>query len=140
MTPTFVPRAEWPCVGGTEAGAYYQAESGVVVAVPRPRFVQTAEHARRSLDELYRIADEQGKPQVVLVIVDHVAGQDQGARSVWAREVDTTRYLGLGLVCRSLLSRAIGSFFIGLGRPTIPTRMFNNFEEALAWARRLHLE
>src|SRR5262245_45668980 len=131
MTPTFVPSDDWARVGGTAAGAYFQVEPGVLVAVPQPRFVQTVDSARRSLVELYRIADEQRRGQGVIVIVDNVASQDAAARRVWAREVDGRRYCGLALVCASLLARAIGSFYVGLSRPAIPTRMFATFDEAL---------
>ena len=33
------------------------------------------------------------------------------------------------------LSRAIGSFFIGLSKPPVPTRLFKSIDEALAWLR-----
>ena len=36
------------------------------------------------------------------------------------------------------MSRAIGSFFLGLSRPRTPLRMFGSFDDALAWARELN--
>jgi hypothetical protein len=38
-------------------------------------------------------------------------------------------------VCRSLLARAIGSFFLGIHRPRVPTAMFAGLDEALDWCR-----
>jgi hypothetical protein len=33
------------------------------------------------------------------------------------------------------LSRALGNFFLGLNKPSMPTRLFDDQEQALAWLR-----
>lgn len=137
MMDPLVIEPHWKRVGGTPAGAYYQIEPGILVAVPRQDFVQTALDARRSLVEFYRIADEMRRALVLVILVDRVASQDGESRRMWAGETDRSRYRALALVCSRLLARAIGSFYMGLHRPAIPTRMFRTFDEALGWARSL---
>jgi hypothetical protein len=39
------------------------------------------------------------------------------------------------LVGGTTFGRAVGSFFIGIHPPRVPTRMFATTEEALRWAR-----
>lgn len=122
-------------VGGTDAGGYFEVAPDVLLAYPREGYVQTEEGARASLIELQRIAEERGRPQALIVLVDRVRSQDSGGRRVWRDEVDSERVGALALVTRSRLSRAIGSFFLGLTRPRIPTAMVPSFDEAVRFAR-----
>jgi hypothetical protein len=127
---------QWQQIGGTDAGAYFRASPGVVVAVPRPLYVQNAQDAIRSLEEFNRLAREAGSPLSVVVLVDRVISQDGASRRVWS-EGDTHHLRrSLALVCSSPLSRAIGSFFIGLNRPPVPTKMFKYLEQALRWSQK----
>jgi hypothetical protein len=124
-----------PRVGGTDAGSYRSIAPDVIVAVPHRGYVQSEVAARASLAEFERLAQVRGRRQVLLVLVDRVRSQDAGSRRVWQRELDKRFACGMVLVCESLLARAIGSFFIGLRRPVVPTQMVSTIEEALRWAR-----
>jgi hypothetical protein len=132
-----VDTTEWIRVGGTHAGAYYRAAEDVLVAVPKRGFVQTPQAALASLAELDRLAHEVGRRQAVIVLVDRVAAQDAPSRRVWSTPRPNETRCAQGLICSSMLARAIGSFFIGLNRGTIPTRMFEFIEDGLQWAREI---
>src|SRR5690606_6235065 len=123
----------WKRAGGTGAGGYFYAAPGVLVAVPAPGYMQSAADAERSLVECHRIVRKDGRPHAIIVLVDRVASQDGTARRVWASANDHDLRCGMALVCQSALARAIGSFFIGLNRPIVPTKMFKAYPEALAW-------
>lgn len=129
-----VDTSAWVHVGGTGAGGYFRVANDVLVAVPRPGYIQRAEDARRSLEEFHRISREVGRPQSVIILVDQVAAQDASSRRVWSENPDPALRRSLALVCASALARAIGSFFIGLNRPLVPTKMFKTFPLALAWS------
>jgi len=43
-------------------------------------------------------------------------------------------FYGAALIVTNPLARAIGSFFLGLTRPAVPTKLFESVEEAAAWA------
>ena len=124
-------------VGGTDAGGYRLAEPGILVAVPREGYRQTIEGARASLAEQVRLSKEAGTPLAVLVLVERVRDQDRGSRQVWIHETDPQYLLGLGLVGVTPLARAIGSFFMGLTRPRVPTSLLADLDEGLRWARDL---
>jgi hypothetical protein len=133
-----VDTSAWVQVGGTAAGAYYQVGAEpVLVAVPVDGYMQTEAGALKSLSEFERLAREMNQPMAVIILVDRVASQDAASRRVWAERADPRLHQGLALVCSSLLSRAIGSFFMGLNRPKVPTRMFGTYPEALEWAREM---
>jgi hypothetical protein len=130
-----VDASAWTRVGGTAAGGYYLTEPGVIVAVPVPGYIQREADAQRSLEEFHRIVAEAGKPHAAIILVDRVRSQDASARRVWSGADDRGKRSGLALVCASPLARAIGSFFIGFNRPSVPTKMFAEFRQALEWSR-----
>jgi hypothetical protein len=130
----------WIRLPGTDAGAYYRVETDVVIAVPRPGFVQSAEAANASLEALDRIARAAGRKQSVIVLLNQVASQDAASRRVWSRDRSGETRVAQALVCSTLLGRAIGSFFLGLSQAAVPTRMFGDLESALTWARRMAVE
>jgi hypothetical protein len=123
-----------PHVGGTAAGGYYQLATDVLLAAPKAGYAQTIDGARASLEELHRLAREQGRRQVLLVLVDRVRSQDVESRRLWRSDVEPRYLCGLGLVCTSLLGRAIGSIFIRFQRPTVNTAMLPSLKEGLSWA------
>lgn len=125
----------WTKLGGTAAGGYYLVEPGVIVAVPVPGYVQRETDARRSLEEFHRIVSQEGRPHAAIILVDRVRSQDAAARRVWSGADDRGKRSGLALVCASPLARAIGSFFIGFNRPSVPTKMFAEFGQAREWSR-----
>jgi hypothetical protein len=122
-----------PRVGGTTAGSYRRLAKDILLAVPRSGYVQVEGDARRSLDEMNRIAREVGRRQALVVLVDHVRSQDAGSRRVWQREMDRDLVCCLALVTQSLLGRAVASFFVGLRRPAVPTKLFATVDEAVPW-------
>jgi hypothetical protein len=130
----------WQRVGGTSAGGYFELEPRILLAVPHPGYVQDVDGARRSLEEFNRIAREQGRSHVAIVLIDRVISQDAAARRVWKDEVDQRFMCGLVLVCKSLLARAIGSFFIGLNRPRVPLSMVASLDQARRAAQRMLVE
>lgn len=130
-----IDTSQWKRVGGTDAGGYYEIEPDILVAVPREGYMQTEAGARASLVEADRLARERGRRPALIILVDRVLSQDARSRRVWAVEADPRLRCGFALVCSSLLARAIGSFFMGLNKPAVPTRMFADLEGALAWCR-----
>ena len=71
---------------------------------------------------------------VTVIVFDRMVSQDKDARRVYSTEADLTLFGAAALVSRSLLARAMVSFFMGLSRPRMPTRMFADIPGAIAWA------
>jgi hypothetical protein len=47
--------------------------------------------------------------------------------------MDPQVFFAAALVVANPLARAIGSFFLGLTRPGVPTKLFDSIDAALAW-------
>lgn len=71
----------------------------------------------------------------MVVHLGSLVGQDGEARRIYAEGMDPARFYAAALVVTSPLSRAIGSFFLGLTKPRVPARLFESFEAAIAWAQ-----
>lgn len=40
-----------------------------------------------------------------------------------------------GIIIGSPISRVLGNFYLGINKPSVPTRLFNNEEDALLWLK-----
>lgn len=130
-----IESGRWPRVGGTTAGGYFEIEPGIVVAVPRPGgYRQSVAEAQASLAEFERLSAERGGAIALIILVDRVVAQEAEGRKVWSNARPGT-WAGLALVCSSMLSRAIGSFFIRLRRPAYPLVMLDSIDSAIEWCR-----
>ncbi len=133
-----IDTSSWTWAGSSgPAGAYFLAAPDVLVAVPEDGYIQSETGARESLALFNRIAEESGRRMAVIVLVDRVKSQDAASRRVWSEPTEKNLRCALALVCASPLSRAIGSFFIGLNRPPSPTKMLGTYREALTWCQRM---
>jgi hypothetical protein len=71
------------------------------------------------------------------VIID-VSGLEKvalGARRVFVLGYKEKTLKRVALVCKNPLSRIIASFFLGVDRPQIPTKMFDSVEDAKKWCK-----
>ncbi|MEM6926527.1 MAG: hypothetical protein AAF602_06350 [Myxococcota bacterium] len=124
-------------IGRTSNTDYYWLEDRVVVALPRPGSFDTGATARENVAFQVGTFRDRGTPGVVLVFFDRMTSQDVDARRVYATEIDREWLAGSALVGGTFLGRAMASFFMGLSRPKVPTRMFGTTEDALRWGRQL---
>ena len=58
------------------------------------------------------------------------ARQEPEARRAYT-EIDPNLLYGEALVVENAVSRALGSFFVGLTRPKVPTKLFDSVENAI---------
>ncbi|MEO0604503.1 MAG: hypothetical protein AAF211_23920 [Myxococcota bacterium] len=122
-------------IGQTSNTAYYWLENRVLVAMPCVGSFDTGPTARENVAFQVETFRDRGEPGVVLVFFDRMTSQDVEARRVYGTEIDPAWLAGSALVGGTFLGRAMASFFMGLSRPKVPTRMFGTTEDALRWAR-----
>ena len=123
-------------IGKTTNTVVYILESDpdVLIIVPREGTIDTVEDARENVAYYHSYARSLGKPCGSVVILANVLSQDVEARRVY-QEWDTNLFFAGGLVVENALSRALGSFFIGLSRPNVPTQLFDTIDNAIEWLR-----
>ncbi len=126
--------SRWKPLGERANTRYYVVEERVLAAVPRIGSVDTESTARANMAFQHAHFQETA-PGVILIFFDNLVSQDKGARAVYQNEANPSLLLATALVGGNLLSRAMGSFFMGLSKPRMPVKMFGTTEEAIDWAR-----
>ncbi len=123
-------------IGKTTNTVTYTIETDpdILIIVPLKGTIDNARDARENVALVYQYARGLGKPVGNVVIMTNMLSQDAEARRAYA-EIDPHQVYGAGLVVESALSRALGSFFIGLSRPVVPTKLFESIENAIEWLK-----
>jgi hypothetical protein len=76
-----------------------------------------------------------GRRRPLLVDLRGVKSQTAEARSYLAGREGVQVSQAVGLLIGSPVSRVLGNFYLGLNKPSVPTRLFTSEEEAQAWLR-----
>ncbi len=123
-------------IGKTTNTDVYIAESDpdLLIIVPPTDTVDNIKDARENVAFYTNYARSLGKPCGSLIIMTNLLSQDAETRRVYA-DMDTNLFFAAALVVENALSRALGSFFIGLSRPEIPTRLFDTIDKAIDWLK-----
>lgn len=113
---------------------YFVIEENILGAMPDPGTHDDAASARSNIDFLHRHFRTHG-PGAVLVFSDMYVSQDRAGRMIYQTQIDPALVLGAGIVGGTMLARAIGTVFLGLGRSRVPFQLFSAVPPALDWAR-----
>jgi len=114
-------------------GFIYRIAPGIVAGLPNEGVVETPELSRLVYEGYTRCAEEQGHPVAVVVLVDRLGSQTPEVRKYWAKVMKPDVLNCCALVSSSFFARAISSFFIGLRKPVVPTRIFADMDKAIGW-------
>jgi hypothetical protein len=76
-----------------------------------------------------------GKRLPTLVDMTGTLSIDREARRYFAGPETAAVQNATALIVSSPFTQAIGNFFLGLNKPAIPTRLFTNKSDAIAWLR-----
>jgi hypothetical protein len=125
--------AAWTPIGTSRNADFYEVERHVLAVVPFDGAYDDAESARESVEIQLAHLRRTGSAAGVLVFVDRVVEQSAAARAVYRDLPDPSLQLCFALVGGTPFGRAVGSVFLGLSRPRVPTRLFGSAEEARAW-------
>lgn len=132
MTPDITG---WKSIGKSDNADFYEVDGGVLAVVPFDGCNDDARTARQSVQIQLDYLRPRGRRAGVIVLMDRILEQDASARQVYRDAPDPAFITCYALVGGSAFGRAVGSIFIGISQPRVPTRLFAAFEQALAWAR-----
>lgn len=132
-------RARWQHVGATSNTEYRTPEGvpDVLIVLPTSGLRDDGPSANTNVDFQTRYAERLGRPCAVIVHLGSLTSQDAEARRIYAAAMTPERFFAASLVVTNPISRAIGSFFLGLSRPSVPTKTWGDFDKAIAWAEGL---
>jgi hypothetical protein len=128
--------SDWTPLGETFNTRYYLGAADIAIVMPELGLKDDAGSARVNIDFQAAWARASGHRCAVVVCLFHLLSQDSGARRVYAEGMDPRLFYAAALVVSNPISRAIGSFFIGLTRPGVPTAIVGTIDEGIAWCAR----
>jgi hypothetical protein len=73
----------------------------------------------------------------ILVNLKEIKSISKEARDHFSMRGRKPNVTAIAMLVASPLSRIIGNFFLGLNRPTVPTKMFTSEEDAIHWMKRI---
>lgn len=132
---TVLDKAAWPLLGATSNSTFYRIEERVVAGVMNDGARDDRESARENQGFYHDYFREHG-PGMLVYCLDSISHQTPSARHVYRDEADPELICCVGLLVRSLFSRAVGMFYLGIARPAgIPVKVSGSLEDVLAWGR-----
>jgi len=120
-------------VGDTFNTQYFMFEPDILVVNPTPGYKDNVDAARSNIEWQQTFARTLGRKCGLVVVLNNLLSQDAEARKVYSDGLLPELFYGSALVVGNPLSRAIGSFFIGLSRPVIPLTLVKSIEDGIAW-------
>lgn len=130
-TPGTAPKP----VGKTCNTDYTEIDPDILLVAPFPGSKDDGKSARENVDFQAAWAVKAGRRCGVVVVMSSLTSQDGDARRIYAEGMNPQLFFGAALVVGNPLARAIGSFFMGLSRPLVDTRLFDTVDAATAWLR-----
>ena len=128
----------WRFLGKSPAGyEIHEIEPDIYALIPPENHKETENTARLTLEFVDEVIIGRGRSGALLVYADRMLSMDGGARRVYAK-ARTQTHNCVALLGGTSLTRAIGSFFLGINKPSVAMKMTASFEEALAWCREMN--
>jgi len=125
--------SQYQSVGTDGNSDYYAVDPDILLIIPKPGMIDTPETARAAVDFQNAYARKLGKKCSTLIIFANMLSQDAESRRIYAENAGNGLYYGNALVVSNPLSRALGSFFIGLSKPKTPLKLFDTVERGVEW-------
>ena len=125
----------WTRIGKSANADFFEVEPAILAVVPVPECVDTAETARESVRIQLEHLKSRGTRAGVVVFMDSIVQQDSGARGAYREAPDPAFQACYALVGGTSFGRAVGSVFLGLSPPKVPTKLFSTYEDAVTWIR-----
>jgi hypothetical protein len=133
MTPPPIVPEQWKPLGRTYNTHYFLLSDDVLIVLPDKGLKDDGASARVNMDYQTAYARLLGRRCCVIVVIDSLTSQDSEARRIYQAGMNPALFYAVALIVTNPLARAIGSFFLGLTRPPVPTKFFEAVEEAAAW-------
>jgi hypothetical protein len=127
--------SSWTKIGASSNADFYEIEPRILAVLPFEGAIDSARTARESVEVQLEYLRSTGIRAGIVVFMDRVIEQDSGARAVYRDAPDPTFQECFALVGGTPFGRAVGSLFIGLSPPKVPTKMFGTLDEATRWIR-----
>ena len=127
--------SKYQSVGTDGNSDYYAVDPDILLVLPKPGMIDTPATAKIAVDFQNIYARKVGKKCSTLIVFTNLNSQDAETRRIYSENAGNGLFFGNALVVTNSLSRALGSFFIGLSKPPTPLKLFDTVEKGIEWLR-----
>jgi hypothetical protein len=108
-------------------------EDGIVRIIHHPDVEVTLADAEDTMAAYLKLY--QGKRRPLLVDTKSMKSLAREARHYYASEEAARVASAVAIIVGTPVSKVLGNFYLGLSNPHLPTRLFSDEDEALAWLK-----
>jgi hypothetical protein len=112
----------------------WMGDDGIACTKVKPNVDITLEYALENTKAVSSLYVDKKFP--ILIDSRGIKSMSREAREHFSTRGRDSKTNAFGIVIKSPLSRVIGNFFLGLNKPAVPTRLFDNEEDALEWLKK----
>lgn len=117
----------------TRTGRSWLRHDGILQAESHPDSEHRLQDAIENLAASARLA--RGVQRPALICLRQIKSMNREARQYYSGPESAKLFVAAALLIDSPVARVIGSFFLGLNKSSIPTRVFSSETEAIDWLR-----
>lgn len=111
----------------------WMGSDGVVRTCVKKDIEITLEHA---IENTHAVSSFfKGKKYPILIDSRGIRSMSYEARKHFSVRGRDTKTNAFGIVIGSSISRVLGNFYLGINKPAVPTKLFDNEDEALEWLK-----
>lgn len=125
----------WTKFGQTDNAEFYEISRDTLAVVPFDGCTDDETTAKASVQTQLDYLRSRKQKAAVVIFMDNIAQQTAGARAVYRDMPNPVYQACFALVGGTVFGRAVGSVFLGLSKPRVPTQMFPTLDQALEWCR-----
>lgn len=113
----------------------WKGEDGIVRTKVKPGSDVSVENARENSNAVNALYTDRKFP--LLIDSRGIRSMTRDARNQFTTKGRETNTMAFAIIIDSSLSKVIGNFFLGINKPAVPTRLFDNETEAESWLKTL---
>lgn len=111
----------------------WMGDDGICYTVVKPNAIIELEDALANTEAVKKVSMDAIYP--ILVNLKQIHSISKPARDHFSMQNRTAGVTAIGMLIKSPGSRIIGNFFLGLNKPTVPTKLFTDKDKAIAWLK-----
>lgn len=119
----------------TEVGGYYtwMGSDGIARTRVKPNIDIVLEHAMENTKIVTSFYVDKKFP--ILIDARGIKSMSYEARHHFSAHGRDTKTNAFGIVIGSTISRVLGNFYLGINKPAVPTKLFDNEHDAISWLK-----
>ena len=111
----------------------WMGDDGIARTKVKPQAEVTLKESMENSKTVNSLSGEKKFP--LLIDSRNIKSISKEARDYFSIQNRDTNVTSFAIIIDSPLSRIIGNFFMGLNKPSVPAKLFNNEEDAIMWLK-----